>query len=76
MGHPGGKSRLLLDDRLRELVIVRPGWATSSSYEWTQDWRIALEQFGCREEALLALRDWERASHFGEAVPAATDEIL
>jgi len=55
MGHPGRKSRLLLDDRLRELVIVRPGWATSSSDEWTLHWRIALERFGCREEALLAL---------------------
>ncbi|MCS5636313.1 MAG: carboxymuconolactone decarboxylase family protein [Myxococcota bacterium] len=71
--------RSSLDHRLRELVIMRLGWATASSYEWTQHWPIALEQFGCSEEDLLALRDWEKASHFGEAeraVLAATDETL
>ena len=71
--------RSSLDHRLRELVIMRLGWATASSYEWTQHWPIALEQFGCSEEDLLGLRDWERASHFGEAeraVLAATDETL
>ncbi|MBW2387544.1 MAG: carboxymuconolactone decarboxylase family protein, partial [Deltaproteobacteria bacterium] len=36
-----------LDDRLRELLIMRIGWTTGSDYEWTQHWRIALEQFGC-----------------------------
>jgi alkylhydroperoxidase family enzyme len=71
--------RSSLDPRLRELVIMRLGWATASSYEWTQHWRIALDQFGCSEEDLLALRDWENASHFGvaeRAVLAATDETL
>ena len=58
---------------------MRLGWATGASYEWTQHWRIALDQFGCSEEDLLALRDWENAAHFGEAeraVLAATDETL
>jgi len=71
--------RSSLDHRLRELVIMRLGWATAASYEWTQHWRIALDQFGCSEEDLLALRDWENAGHFGEAeraVLAATDETL
>ncbi len=71
--------RSSLDHRLRELVIMRLGWATAASYEWTQHWRIALDQFGCSEEDLLALRDWENAAHFGEAeraVLAATDETL
>ena len=30
-----------LDPRLRELIIMRLGWATNSVYEWTQHWRIA-----------------------------------
>lgn len=68
-----------LDHRLRELVIMRIGWATDAVYEWTQHWKIALEQFGCTEEDLLALRDWQNAPHFGpaeRAVLQATDEIL
>ncbi len=69
----------VLDDRLRELVIMRIGWATSSNYEWTQHWRIALEQFGCTEQDLLALRDWQNANHFGReerAILSAVDETL
>lgn len=68
-----------LDDRLRELVIMRIGWATGSNYEWTQHWSIAQKQFGCSEEDLLSLRDWRAASCFGEVeqtVLAAVDEIL
>jgi alkylhydroperoxidase family enzyme len=71
--------RSSLDPRLRELVIMRLGWATSSNYEWTQHWKIALEQFGCSEEDLLAVRDWKNSDHFGDAEKAvlgATDETL
>ena len=50
-----------LDGRLRELVIMRIGWATGSSYEWTQHWRVAQEQFATSAEDLLALRDWRNA---------------
>jgi alkylhydroperoxidase family enzyme len=53
-----------LDDRLRELLIMRIGWTTGSGYEWTQHWRIAREQFGCSEQDLLAVRDWESSPHF------------
>jgi alkylhydroperoxidase family enzyme len=68
-----------LDHRLRELVIMRLGWATGSDYEWTQHWSIALERFGCSEQDLLDVRDWRASSHFGpaeRAVLAATDEAV
>lgn len=68
-----------LDDRLRELIIMRMGWRTACDYEWTQHWRIAAG-LGVSEADLLATRgDW--ASHPGfsdadRAVLAATDEVL
>ena len=67
-----------LDARLRELVIMRIGWATASVYEWTQHWRVA-QQLGVSGEDLLAVRDWRSSERFGEAeraVLAATDETL
>ncbi len=70
--------RGVLDARLRELVIMRLGWATASDYEWTQHWRIAL-QLGVPEEDLLALRDWRASDRFSDAdraVLAASDETL
>lgn len=70
----GGK----LDARLRELVIMRIGWATGSVYEWTQHWRIAKE-LGVEEAELLALRDWRAQPDWSEldrAVLSATDETL
>ena len=68
-----------LDDRLRELVIMRLGWATGSDYEWTQHWKIARETFGCTDAEILAVRD--RAEHAGlgpeaEAVLDAVEETL
>ncbi|MHC4342671.1 MAG: carboxymuconolactone decarboxylase family protein [Planctomycetota bacterium] len=68
-----------LDDRLRELLIMRIGWTTGSDYEWTQHWRIAQEQFGCSEQDLLAVRDWQTSDHFGEderTLLAAVDALL
>ena len=68
-----------LDDRLREFVIMRIGWATGSDYEWTQHWAIARDTFGCSESDLLELRDWESSDHFDEterAVLAVVDETL
>ena len=66
------------DARLRELVIMRLGWATGSVYEWTQHWRIAL-QLGCTEDDVLGVRDWQHHDGFGpaeQAVLAAVDETL
>ena len=71
----GGK----LDDRLRELLIMRIGWSTGSDYEWTQHWAIGRNQFGCTDEDFLELRDWRSSTHFGaaeQAVLGATDELL
>ncbi len=68
-----------LDDRLRELVIMRIGWATGSDYEWTQHWAVAQDPFGVSADELLAVRDWERSQLFGDlerAVLRATDETL
>ncbi|MGH9231224.1 MAG: carboxymuconolactone decarboxylase family protein [Acidimicrobiales bacterium] len=67
-----------LDPRLRELVIMRLGWATNSDYEWTQHWRIA-GGLGVPEADLLGVRDWRSHDGFGpaeRAVLAATDETL
>lgn len=68
-----------LDDRLRELVIMRIGWATGSDYEWTQHWTVAQDPFGVSADELLAVRHWERSDLFGDqerAVLRATDETL
>jgi alkylhydroperoxidase family enzyme len=67
-----------LDERLRELVILRIGWLTGSVYEWTQHWNVAVG-LGLDEADLLAVRDWRAAERFGpaeRAVLAATDETL
>jgi len=67
-----------LDARLRELLIMRIGWATGCDYEWTQHWKIAL-QFGLSEAEVLAVRDWQAATCLTEqdrAILAATDETL
>ena len=67
-----------LDGRLRELIIMRIGWATGSVYEWTQHWRIA-RQLGVTEADLLAVRDWRAHSHWSDAdraILTATDETL
>ncbi len=67
-----------LEGRLRELIIMRIGWATGSVYEWTQHWRIA-QQLGVPEADLLAVRDWRSHSHWSDvdrAILTATDETL
>lgn len=67
-----------LDSRLRELVIMRIGWATGSVYEWTQHWRVA-RMMEISEKDLLGVRDWRNHAAYGpaeRAVLAATDETL
>lgn len=67
-----------LDRRLRELIIMRLGWATGSVYEWTQHWSIA-RLLDVSEDDLLGVRDWASHSGFGpaeRAVLAATDETV
>jgi alkylhydroperoxidase family enzyme len=68
-----------LDDRLRELVIMRIGWVTGSDYEWTQHWTVAQDPFGCSVDDLLAVREWRTSDAFGDverAVLGAVDETL
>jgi len=67
-----------LDARLRELLIMRIGWATGCDYEWTQHWKIAL-QFGLTEDEVLAVKDWQASTCLTDqdkAVLAAADETL
>ena len=67
-----------LDDRLRELIIMRIGWRTGAMYEWTQHWPIAL-RVGLTEEEILAVRDPDNSTCLGAAersVISATDDVL
>lgn len=67
-----------LDERLRELIIMRIAWRTGSEYEWTQHWRVACH-IGLAEADILAVRDPDNAPQLSEAdcaVLAATDDIL
>jgi alkylhydroperoxidase family enzyme len=68
----------LLDERLRELIIMRIGWRTGSLYEWTQHWNVA-RRIGMDEADILAVRDWRESPVLNaadRAVLAATDETL
>ncbi|MDP7720861.1 carboxymuconolactone decarboxylase family protein [Mycobacterium sp. TY814] len=68
----------VLDRRLRELVIMRIGWLTECTYEWTQHWRVAT-RLGVSAEDLLGVRDWQGYGGFGpteRAVLAATDDVV
>lgn len=67
-----------LDRRLRELVIMRIGWLTECSYEWTQHWRVA-SRLGVSSDDLAGVRDWQGYKGFGpteRAVLAATDDVV
>ena len=67
-----------LDERLRELIIMRIGWQTGAVYEWTQHWRVA-RNMEIPAEELLAVRDWQAAEILSEAdraVLQATDDTL
>jgi alkylhydroperoxidase family enzyme len=67
-----------LDQRLRELVIMRIGWLTACDYEWTQHWRVA-SRLGVTADDLLGVRDWRNHDGFGpaeRAVLAATDDMV
>lgn len=67
-----------LDQRLRELIIMRIGWRTGSLYEWSQHWNVA-EVIGIDGADILAVRDWRTNAVLNDAdraVLAATDETL
>ncbi len=67
-----------LDERLRELIIMRIAWRTGSVYEWTQHWRVA-ERLEIDGASVMAVRDWQKATCLttaDKAVLAATDETI
>ncbi len=67
-----------LDNRLRELIIMRIAWRTGSVYEWTQHWHVA-RRIGMDDADILVARDWRNAKSLdaaARAVLAATDETL
>jgi alkylhydroperoxidase family enzyme len=66
-----------LDNRLRELIIMRIAWRTGSVYEWTQHWHVAL-RIGMTEPDILSVRDWRDSDldPGAKAALAATDETL
>jgi alkylhydroperoxidase family enzyme len=66
-----------LNPRLRELVILRTGWRTSSEYEFCQHVGIA-RQLEMSDEEILGVRDPANCKAFSEldrAVLAMTDEL-
>lgn len=68
-----------LDQRLRELMIMRLGWSTGSVYEWTQHWRIAVDFLQIDGDDVLAVRDWrtsDRLDDADRAVLAAVDDVV
>lgn len=68
----------VLNDRLRELIIMRIGWRTGALYEWTQHWPVSL-RVGLSEAEILAVREDRPGAPLGEAelaVLAATDDVL
>lgn len=68
-----------LDDRIRELVIMRVAWLTRSDYEWTQHWVIARRLEISAEDLLAVREDWQGHASFGpaeRAALAAADEVV
>ncbi len=67
-----------LDERLRELAIMRIAWLTACEYEWSQHWRVA-QGLGVSADDLAGVRDWQSHAEFGSAeraVLAATDDVV
>ena len=68
----------MLDDRLRELIIMRIAWRTGAVYEWSQHWSVAL-RVGLTKAEPRAGRDPDKATCLGaaeRAVITATDNVL
>jgi len=65
--------------RLRELLIMRIGWATAAEFEWAQHWIVA-ERAGVNMDAIVGVRDWQNCPLFDDAeragLAAADDVVL
>jgi alkylhydroperoxidase family enzyme len=67
-----------LDPRLRELLIMRIGWVTGATYEWTQHWRVS-KGIGLSDAEITGVRDWRNSDALtaaDKAILAATDDTL
>ena len=67
-----------LDDRSRELMILRVAWRTGSNYEWVQHVKLG-SRFGITRDDLDAIRLGDPARHWTRletALVAATDQLL
>jgi 4-carboxymuconolactone decarboxylase len=67
-----------LDDRARELMVLRVAWRTGSTYEWVQHVKLG-ERFGIGPNDVDAVRAGTQAPTWTElesALVAATDELL
>jgi 4-carboxymuconolactone decarboxylase len=69
-----------LDDRLRELMVLRVAWRTRSNYEWIQHVRLA-GRFGLTSEEVDAVAGVAGATAIAwtpleAALLAATDQLL
>lgn len=68
-----------LDERLRELIIMRIGWVRGSNYEWTAHWGLC-QHLNIPDEDVLALQgDWKSYASYSDAdraVIQATDDTL
>ncbi|MEM7140986.1 MAG: carboxymuconolactone decarboxylase family protein [Actinomycetota bacterium] len=67
-----------IEPRLRELMVMRIGWANGGLYEWSQHWQLG-PFFGAEEHEMLAVRDWESHDHWSpldRAALRATDEFV
>jgi alkylhydroperoxidase family enzyme len=70
--------RSTIPPRLRELLIMRIGWATAAEFEWAQHWDVATRA-GVAPNDLLAVRDWQAAERFSDAdraALAAADDVV
>jgi alkylhydroperoxidase family enzyme len=67
-----------LDQRIRELVILRIGWRLKSEYEFCQHVAVA-KRIKMSEEEILGVRDPDRCASYSEldrAVIRMTDELI
>lgn len=66
-----------IDDRLREIVILRVGWRTRAEYEWVQHVRMG-RRYGLTDAEFEAIggADTHEWTPLEAALLAATDELL
>ena len=67
-----------MDTRRRELAIMRVGWLTDCTFEWTQHWHLS-RRLGLSAEELLNVRTGPTCESFDDrdrAVLSAADDVV